>query len=230
MPASPLKPVSAYRLCLLTGLAIVALQVWSSVRPQAVECGDLAANYRPIIAFELARTEQELHALFGDPGDCRDLLVLNMDVANWLDILVFIPIYGCFLALFFVGIRERQSHFASYGLWFVVIAVVGDLLENACLMNMTPALDPGSAWFAFLPWATGLKWLALGAVAAIAAWIYVSTAPKNYVFGVLCAASAVIALAGIAQPSQFGPFLGNGVALGWLVILLTAALRAFRRS
>src|SRR5262245_26081184 len=94
MPPAALRPVSAFRLCAVAGLAVLALAAWSYLHPAPPACGGLQQGYAPILAFELARSAGDLHALFGDANTaCRTTLVTALDRTNWLDTLVFIPIY-----------------------------------------------------------------------------------------------------------------------------------------
>jgi hypothetical protein len=148
-----------------------------------------------------------------------------LDAINVVDVLVYIPVYGVFMAFFFLGMRARHASLGTLGFRIAVIAALGDFAENACLMNLTPQLDSTSTWFALLPWATGIKWLGLGVAAAIAAAIYVKSAGTrwwNYLAALLCAAAFLSTVAAIAVPSMFGPLVGLGVALSWIVYLVTA--------
>ena len=199
-------------------------------------CGDLPQNYAPIIAFELARSAADLDAIFGTEADrsdssCRALVVETMDAINVVDVLVYIPAFGVFMAFFFLGMRARHVSLGTLGFRIAIIAALGDFVENACLMNLTPQLDPASLWFALLPWATGIKWLGLGVAAAIAAAIYVKSSGArlwNVLAALVCAAAFLSTVAAIAVPSMFGPLVGLGVGLSWLAYLVTAGAAAFR--
>ncbi len=71
---------TAYRLSLFAGLLVLALTVFSLAGPSVPTCGGLAKNYAPIIAFELARSIADLHAIFGDaPSACRSAIAARMD-------------------------------------------------------------------------------------------------------------------------------------------------------
>ncbi|HEY7641020.1 MAG TPA: hypothetical protein VH814_14940 [Steroidobacteraceae bacterium] len=222
----------AFLISLAAGLpvAIIVAMTWlSALRGEPLRpCGNLPQNYAPIIAFELARSADDLQAIFGTPDDpCRMVMVERMDAINWMDDLVFIPAYGAMMAFFFLGMRARNAALGTFGFWVAVVAALGDFAENACLKGLTPALDPSSAWFALLPWATGVKWLGLGVAGAVAAAIYVKSAgPRlwNSIAALLCAAAFVSTVAAIAAPAKFGPFVSLGVGLSWLVYLVAAAV------
>jgi hypothetical protein len=225
-----MHPRAAFRISFAAGLLVLAVTLFSITQESLRPCGNLPQNYAPIIAFELARSSADLDAIFGNEADrsdssCRALVVEAMDAINWVDVLVYIPVYGVFMAFFFLGMRARHALLGTLGFRIAVIAALGDFAENACLMNLTPQLDSTSTWFALLPWATGIKWLGLGVAAAIAAAIYVKSAGTrwwNYLAALLCAAAFLSTVAAIAVPSMFGPLVGLGVALSWIVYLVTA--------
>jgi hypothetical protein len=226
-----MHPRAAFRISLAAGLLVLAVTVLSATQEPVRPCGNLPQNYAPIIAFELARSADDLQAIFGTQEPCRSAVVASMDAINLVDVLVYIPAYGVFMAFFFLGMRARHAALGTLGFRIAVLAALGDYAENACLMSLTPAVDPSSAWFALLPWATGVKWLGLGAAAAIAAAIYVKSTHArafNVAAALLCAAAFVGTVAAIAVPARFGPMIGPGVGLSWLVYLITAAAAAFR--
>jgi hypothetical protein len=226
-----MHPRAAFRISFAAGLLVLAVTLFSATQEPVRPCGNLPQNYAPIIAFELARSAQDLAAIFGKHEPCRSAVVERMDAINLVDVLVYIPVYGLFMACFFLGMRARHASLGTLGFRIAVIAALGDFAENACLMNLTPQLDPASLWFALLPWATGIKWLGLGAAAGIAAAIYVSSSGArvwNHLAALLCAAAFLSTVAAIAMPAMFGPLVSLGVGLSWLVYLITAGAAAFR--
>ena len=226
-----MHPRAAFRISFAAGLLVLAVTLFGATQQPVQPCGNLPQNYAPIIAFELARSTADLEAIFGTQEPCRSGVVERMDAVNLVDVLVYIPAYGVFMAFFFLGMRGRHAALGTLGFRFAVVAALGDYAENACLMNLTPQLDPASVWFTLLPWATGIKWLGLGAAAAIAAAIYVKSSSArvwNYLAALLCAAAFVSTVAAMAAPAMFGPLVGLGVALSWLAYLFTAGAAAFR--
>jgi hypothetical protein len=231
-----MHPRAAFRISFAAGLLVLAVTLFSATQAPVRPCGNLPQNYAPIIAFELARSAADLQAIFGDETEqsdssCRALVIQVMDAINVVDVLVYIPAYGVFMAFFFLGMRARHASLGTLGFRIAVLAALGDFAENACLMNLTPQLDPTSTWFTLLPWATGIKWLGLGAAAAIAAAIYVKSAGArlwNSLAALLCTAAFLSTVAAIAVPAMFGPFVGLGVGLGWLAYLITAGAGAIR--
>ncbi len=231
-----MHPRAAFRISLAAGLLVLAVTLLSFTQEPVQPCGDLPPNYAPIIAFELARSPADLEAIFGTQEPCRSNVIARMDAINVMDVLVYIPVYGVFMAFFFLGMRSRHATLGTLGFRVAIIAALGDFAENACLMNLTPQLDPASPWFTLLPWATGIKWLGLGVAAAIAAVLYVqanSTKPSgarvaNLAAAAMCGAAFLSTVEAMALPARFGPIVSLGIGLSWLVYLITAAAAAFR--
>lgn len=230
-----MHPRAAFRISFAVGLLVLAVTVMFAMQDPVVPCGNLPRNYAPMLAFELARSTADLAAIFGSEGgglwDCRSLAVQRLDAVNVVDVLVYIPAYGVFMACFFLGMRARNATLGTLGFRVAVGAALGDFAENACLMSLTPEVDPTSFWFALLPWATAVKWLGLGVAAAIAAAIYWRSSSArvwNIVAGLACAVAFLSTVASIAVPAMFGPLVGLGVGLSWLIYLITAGRGAFR--
>jgi len=226
-----MHPRAAFRISFAAGLLVLAVTLFSATQAPVRPCGNLPQNYAPIIAFELARSAADLEAIFGTQEPCRSEVVERLDAINLVDVLVYIPVYGVFMAFFFLGMRGRNASLGTLGFRIAVLAALGDYAENACLMNLTPQLDPASIWFTLLPWATGIKWLGVGVAGAIAAAIYVKSAGVrvwNYLAALLCAAAFLSTAAAIAAPAMFGPLVSLGVGLSWLVYLITAGAASFR--
>lgn len=227
-----IQPRLAWRLCCGTGLLIVILILVSGQQEPPQPCGGLNPNYAPIIAFELVRSEADLQALFGTEDDlCRAEMIARMDAINWIDVLVFIPIYGAFLLFFFMGMQERNVFLGRIGVKLAVAAIVTDYVENLCLMQVTPRLDVSSVWMPLLPWATGAKWLALGAIAAVAGLMFAKVKPRKLLIicaplAAICLLVLLIVIAALAQPASYGPVLSPAVGVSWLIILINAFISA----
>lgn len=229
-----LPPRTAWLICVGAGLVIFVLTFMSGQQSMARPCGNLAANYAPIVAFELARSAADLQAIFGGPdAACHNETIARMDSINWLDVLVFIPVYGTFLVSFFLGARSWNIPLARLGVKLALIAIGADYIENLCLMRLTPQLDASSVWMAVLPWATGVKWLALALAAAVAGIILISIRPRTHLFAAIPAAlvcwiALLVTLAAIARPSRFGAVLSPTIGATWLIFLFTALAQSLR--
>lgn len=130
------------------------------------------------------------------------------------------PPYGLFLLAAFVGLRRRGRPLAGVGVRLAVLAVAADVVENLCLLGLVPGLDPTSPWLAGMPFATGVKWLALGAAGAVAGVGLWAGARWWRLGAVLCLATPLATAAAIARPHRFGPMVGAGVGVSWLLLLI----------
>jgi hypothetical protein len=218
-----------FQICLGAGAVVLVLAILSGLVAVAHPCGRLAPGYPPMVAFELARTGDDLRALFGDgPGPCRTAIVDAMDRGNLVDLALFTPAYCVFVIGFFAGVRGRAPGLARAGIALILIAGVADVVEDVCLLGLTPAIDPASPWLARLPWITAVKWLALGAVGAAGGLVLVRGGPAGKLGAALCLLAPIAAIAAIAQPARFGPTVVLGIAASWVVFLATAVRHARR--
>ena len=72
---------TAHGVSLFFGLVILALTLFSLMLPSPPVCGDLPKNYAPIIAFELARSVKDLHAIFGSAAGASCLIRVDINMA-----------------------------------------------------------------------------------------------------------------------------------------------------
>jgi hypothetical protein len=201
----------------LVGLVALAA-VWAP-RPQP--CGGLAPGYKPILAFEFARSVADLQALFGHaPGACRQAVTAALDRLNLLDALVFIPAYGVFLVLALRAIGGPTSPSTRRAVELALMACAADYAENACLFALAPTPDVASPVLGWLPWVTGVKWLLLALVGLLGGLLVAAERPRLRwpVLGA-CVAGAVVVVASHVAPAHFGRWASAGVAVGWLMLL-----------
>jgi hypothetical protein len=211
----------AFRISLAGAVIVLALAIYSGVSPAMVACGNLQPGYSPVIAQELARSVADVQAIFGAaPSVCRTAIAERIDLITWIDSLVFIPAYGVFLLFFFLGMSARDRRSAFIGFVLSAMACAADYLENICLFAITAHPDDGGIALAVLPWATGLKWLALGLSGAVGGTILIQSGRVNYPAAALCGLSFFGTVLGIANPHLFGPFISNAVTLSWVVFLV----------
>ena len=228
---SRVSPKSAYRVSLLGALLVLAFVGSSLSQKKAPVCGNLAANYEPIIAFELVRSVSDLHAIFGDSaGACRTAIAAQMDAINWGDSVFFIPAYGGFLIFFFLGLRSRDVRLASVAMSITLVACAADYLENTCLFHLSANPDVASIWLSILVWATEVKWVGLGIAGAIGGYVLFTSHSGRWldrsalVLGAIGAAAALIT---IPNPAIAGPYLSPAIGLGWVVFLLVDLRESF---
>jgi hypothetical protein len=218
-----------HRLSLFFALIVLALTALSITQPAPPVCGDLRPGYAPIIAFELARSVSDLHAIFGSaPGACRTAIAHQMDYINMIDSFVFIPVYGLFLMFFFLGRRDKNSGIAILAATITVVACLADYVENYALFHLSP--DPDHAtWIPLLIAGTETKWAGLGIAGALAApllwngWL-------GWVAALLCGIGLAASLLSIPVSATVGPQLSNAIALGWLLFFAVDIRESLRRA
>ncbi len=211
----------AYRISLGGAGIILLLVIASLFQAPMVACGGLAHGYAPVIAEELARGVGDLQAIFGvGASACRATLAHQIFVATWIDCLLFVPAYGAFLLFFFLAMVPRDDRSALLGFILSAAAVIADYIENTCLFQVTAAPDTAGFALALLPFATGIKWLALGLAGAVGGTILIQSGRLNYPAAALCGLSFFGVVLGIANPHLFGAYISNAVALAWLVFLI----------
>src|SRR5262249_17985114 len=122
---------TAHRISLGGAIVVLLLALYSVFQPAPAVCGDLAKDYAPVIAEELARSVADLHAIFGDARSaCRTAMAAHLNLITWIDSLMFIPAYGVFLLFFFFAMAPRDDRSALVGFILSAVAVIADYVEN----------------------------------------------------------------------------------------------------
>jgi hypothetical protein len=222
-----MSPLTAHRVSLFFGFVVLALTIAGALQPSPPVCCSLPARYAPIIAFELARSVRDLHAIFGAvPGACRSAIASRLDFINWIDSLLFVPVYGAFLVFFFIGRAEKNRTIASLAIAITLLACLADYVENYALFRLSA--DPDSnTWIPLLIGATETKWVGIGIAGALAVpllwegWF-------GWLAAIACGAGLVAALMTIPASAQVGSFLSNAIGLGWLVFFAVDIRHSFR--
>lgn len=114
----------------------------------------------PILAFEFAKTNQEVIDLFGTDAETRADLVRAFDLGNKVDF-VYMVLYAAFLFCFARTAVTKSGHKLFYaGSLLAGIILLGDLLENVQLLGITAVIDSGNfdPQLALLPIFTWVKW------------------------------------------------------------------------
>ena len=219
-------------LSLLFALGILAVLVYSVFGPMPmVACSALAKGYQPILAFELARSASDVQAIFGHCVSlCRETLEAAFASVNFSDNFIFIPIYSLFLVFFFVGARARDPLLAMLAILIVILAALGDWVENHCLAEIAASPDsPPAQAMMLLHYATATKWIALG-IAGFIGGLIVGQAGglANNIAFVLCAAGLILTGLALSYSPVFGPHISNAIVLSWLVFLIVDIREFFR--
>ena len=149
---------TAFRLALLA--AAVMLGVIPLFGVTAPSCAPLPMP--PLTAFELARSVADLQRIFGMAGDaCRAPLVAQLDHANFVDAVAYIPAYTAFYALTLLGMGRHDRAIGWTGAAIVLACAIADWTENTSLFQLSAAPDAPSVWLPVLIVATNFKWIGL---------------------------------------------------------------------
>ena len=216
----------AYRVSLAAGLlALVVVFVFRAMPIHA--CGTVPSS-ATVISAELARTQEDLDAIFGKaPGQaCTPQRAHDLTLQTMIDTVAFIPTYGVFLLFFFLAMVPRDERAAFAGFALTVVAVLADYVENLCLFHI--ANHPYAAgWaLALIPWATGIKWLLLGLAGAFGGMILIKSGRVNYLAAVACFLGLLGPVLAIANPHLFKSFAAL-TALSLIAFLVVVARNAF---
>jgi len=226
-----MSSTNAHRISLLFALGIIGFAVYAGSLPPVHACGGLDPKYPLILAFEMARSVADLHAIFGDAASaCRTAVTQQLDLIDWWDSFAYIPIYTVFIVFFFLGLRARDARLGLIGVILAMLALGGDYAENSQLFMLSADPDHASFALTMLPWATGVKWIALGLAGGVAGIVFVRSGGWYYLPAIACFLGLIVVIAAITNPATFGAQLTNGVAASWLSFLIVDLVASFRRS
>jgi len=217
------SPRSLWALTVVFAFATMLLGSWFSRVVPATGCSmPPQRGVTALLAFQMARTPDDMEAVFGREGDpCRPGMVAALDRANTVDLYGFIWTYGAFLLCFLLAIgRGGGGPAARLGIVALVAALGLDVLETATQLRLTGEL-PGtaSALQALAIGSTG-KYIALSLVTLCTGVAMVTRGGIcGTLAGVACIAGSGAAFVGLLQPS-FRGLLTTGTAVGWVVMLV----------
>lgn len=181
----------------------------------------------PVIAFEFARGEADLLAVFGAEGDPLQVARLAaMRAGNEQDY-VFMLLYGAFLASGCYALwRELRLRWLLAAVALPVFAALCDAYENWLLLDIQAAFTLGdySPAMAGLPWPVAAKFLALTAT-NIAVGTALAQMGRGWRFaGTLILIPCLATPMALIAPAAFGWTLTAAIGAGWLGLLVTAAI------
>lgn len=204
------------------GLALVMLGVFPAK-------ADLAGGFRtPIIAFEFARSEEDLDFLAGDSETARANRVA-MDAGHRYD--MFFPLaYGSMLALLALRLARRGESVAWLGVAFALVTIPADIHENLVLLDITAAFDGGGPAEGLLPLLYSATWLKWWAIAAAMAAIAGALLHKKswWLGGVSAVASGSIALTWLTSADAVVAETMTIVVFVFYIVFVAEALVALR--
>lgn len=215
----------------IAALATVALALTlGAVMPRTAE--GLQGGWKtPIMAFELASSEQDLAFLAGPEAAP---LRAAMDRGHVFD-MAFPFAYGGLLALVLLAHRRRgarapapsggvatsrsaaparRARLAAAGVAFALLAVPGDVAENVVLLSLTGRLDAGAPTADLLPWLIATTWLKWGSIGLALAVLAVCEWPSSKIVAVAAGLTAVSVALAAASGGAAGPGEVMGLAVG----------------
>lgn len=229
---------TAYRISFAAGLAVLILAIVGSTANPVRVCGELPANYAPIIAFELVRSTSDLENIFGtESGDCRAGIISQMDSINRIDVWIYIPLYGSFLIFFLLGLRGEQPRITLIAACIAGGACIADYFENVFLFRLTSSLGASvtetsevTRAITALFVSTEAKWIGLGVASLLGGYALAKRGGSWRLAIAPCSLGVIAALITIPVPELAGPYLSQALALGWLVFLAIAGRESFRTA
>lgn len=154
----------ALRLAVISAFAMLGISTLMTVR--APPCHPLPMS--TLTAFELVRSVADLQRIFGMPGDaCRAALVPQLNHANLIDAVAYIPAYTVFFGLtaYALGRSDRALG------WIAVILALGNVVanvfENLGMFALSAGPDQSSPWITGLIVSTNAKWIGLAVVTTL---------------------------------------------------------------
>ena len=223
-------PATPWFVCAVLGFCVLALSAVVTARLPASGAGYAEGYGTPVIAFEMARSTQDLVRVFGAEDDpSRPDRIARMDSGTCWDY-PFLVAYGAFLGCFFLAVaRERGDR--RWLAWAAVgpLAALADAMENLILLGLTDDLAT-ARHLAWLPYPVWTKFLLL-MLAGIGAGIFLLgvRGAAWRALGVLAIGGSLAVAVAFASPGEFGRLLGPGIGLAWLIQLAFAMARVARR-
>lgn len=219
----------SWRACLMWGLATLAVaQSFALVMPQSMAHPIPGASIdNPVLAFEFARTQAHLDAVFGLAGDPqRDARIAGMMRGNILDYL-FMVVYGSFVLAFFGATATTLGRARWwYAGWLGPLAAAADAVENALLLSINADMTASEVELTWLPWPVWAKFCGLALACGLAA---IALARQRAWFAaLLCLPAPLMIGFGIASPLRWGQPGVSAIAVGWVAMLGWAAWLAWR--
>jgi hypothetical protein len=181
----------------------------------------------PVIAFEFARSEADLFAVFGTSADPLQVARLAaMRAGNEQDYL-FMLLYAAFLGSgCFALWRELRLRWLLAAALLPVFAALCDAYENWLLFDIQAAFTLGdySPAMASLPWPVAAKFLALTLTNAAIGYAMVQMGRWWQFAGTLVLIPCLATIMALIAPAGFGWTLTAAIGAGWFALLVTAAI------
>lgn len=206
------------------GFSILSLLLLN-VFPQTGDA--IALGYgAPVLAFEFARTPQDLRDIFGPFNDPQYKARLHgMWAGNKYDDL-YMLFYAGFLGCGLVALwRETGWRLLGFAALLPIIAALCDAYENRLLYDVLRAVAAGE----LLPQALGAqipfvvaKFLFLAAGLTTVGLTLIRLGQRWRILGVAVVIGTIPTLLGVAFPHLFATLMVTSSSIGWVALLLIA--------
>jgi len=184
----------------------------------------------PVFAFEMAKDQADLIAVFGPEGDLdRASRIAQMNEGNLWDY-PFMLIYSLFMAAFLWGAYRETGH----KIWALLAGIAmlsgtADAVENLILLGLTKdlAVAPNLGWLGYPVWTKFLSIMVCVCAAGVfmirqSGWIW-------KVLGIAAIIGSMTIFAAFLAPETNGWLIRHGTGAGWFMMLAFAWWRWFAR-
>lgn len=215
---------TAFRLAVLAAVAMLGVAAFMGVT--APPCRPLPMS--ALTAFELVRSVDDLQRIFGVAGEpCRAPIVAQLDHANLLDAIAYIPAYAAFYALVLFGLGRRDKALGWAGIIIVIVCAAADWIENAAMFQLGAAPDVASDWITVLIVATNLKWVGLAIATTIGGVMLWRRGGLGWLGFIACAVPLPVSVWAVLSPDAAGQYLIPAMAVASVMLLAVAAWGSF---
>lgn len=191
----------------------------ANVFPQS-SFSDISGYGSPVIAFEMAKTEADLLAIFGPSEDSNHgMRVTQMDKGNLADF-VFMICYAGFLGMFSLAAHKQSGNslflFASAAGF---LAGLFDGVENLILLRLTS--DFSSSILLSTLWVPVYsKFIAIAVSTGAGAYLLIKQSNVVWrLLGLIAISGVFTLLASLFSPESLGWMLGPAIGCAWLCLL-----------
>ena len=208
--------------------AIAMLAIATLMTITAPPCSPLPMS--TLTAFELVRSVGDLQRIFGMPGDaCRAALATQLDHANMIDSVAYIPAYTAFYGLVVYALGRRDRMIGWIAVAVALGCAVADVVENISMFQLSAAPDAPSPWIMALMVSTNAKWVGLAVVTTMGGLMLARRGGLGWIALIACAAPLATSLWAVAAPDAAGQYLIPGMTLASVMLLAVAIVSLFRK-
>jgi len=217
----------AFRLAVIAAVAMLVIGAQMAVT--ALPCRELPMS--ALTAFELARNVDDLQRIFGLAGEaCRAPITAQLDHANVIDAVAYIPAYTAFYALVLFGLGRQDGLIGWAGVAIALACAVADWIENAAMFQLSAAPDELSGWLLVLMISTNLKWVGLAVATTLGGVMLWRRGGLGWLGFLACAVPLPVSLWALAAPDAAGRWLVPGMAVASVMLLAVAVWGSFARD